>query len=64
MSIAYHFSEVTAPLAKVLPFSRWGVGKAKTFDLTLPDFSSSQKSQATKLPLYIQNTHATSSTYN
>jgi hypothetical protein len=41
-----------------------GVGRAKTFDLALPDFSSSQKSQATKLPLYIQNTCATAHTYN
>lgn len=64
LSIAYHFSEVNSTSHQGTPFSRWGVGKAKTFDLALPDFSSSQKSQATKLQLYIQNTSATSYTYN
>jgi hypothetical protein len=50
---ASHIAEHCIPLFS-MAFSRWGVGKAKTFDLALQDFSSSQKSQATKLPQYMQ----------
>jgi hypothetical protein len=65
MSIAYHFSEVNSTSCQGTAILKMGgVGRAKTFDLALPDFSSSQKSQATKLPLYIQNTCATAHTYN